>query len=207
MKKIIIIIATLLSLNQFANACGTLDDWIDAYNGKGWIKDKSKKEALIGIYTCGIYHYRGQDKEILKVILNAKENIKEINYQRYYGPMDRERKYTQVNTTILLLEEIYRRYNCLQYAKNEIGYKKIVKLFGNTSCFKENLKQMRVKVTNTANIRQAPKGKKIGYVKNNTIINIISKKDDWYKINVPGDMRDIDRVDVGYIHSSLLESL
>jgi len=205
MKKIMLSIAILFTLSQSIYACGTLDHWIAAYYGKGWLKDKNKKEALFGMYKCGIYHYHGQDKKILAVLLDASHNIKKISRLPYHSYVKINRNHRLVNSINLLLEQIFRRYTCLSKAKNTYGYANIVHGFGDVLCDNKTLIQMRVKAKGTVNIREIPEGRKIGYIKSGSRVNIIGKKGEWFKINVPGKVRDAKRVDVGYIHGSLLK--
>lgn len=203
MKKMMIGLIVFFSLNQSTYACGNLNTWIDAYYGKGPIDAKNKKGALVGIYECGIYSYRGQDKKLLNVILDAKRNSVEISNQRYGGFIPINTTYNTPPSLLRLLEKIYRRYHCLKAASDEEGYANVVKIFG--SCSQETLQQMSVSCKGTVNIRETPEGRKIGYLKNGSQVNVIGKEGEWFKINVPGSVRDSARVDIGYIHGSLLK--
>lgn len=210
--RLLLSLLLLTSVFQKATfACGTLDDWINIYHGKrglfvSW-QGQNKKKALVGIYECGRYHYSYEDKRLLPVLVNALHNIDKIDSMKSPRDMDRKRRYVAPGSTKRLLEEIYRRYNCLSPAKNEAGYQELVKEFGDQNCPGKTPVQMKVNVQTTAHIRLWPDGTKIGYLKKGNIVNVIAQLEEWTKINIPGKVRDSERIDVGYIHSSLLVSI
>ncbi len=202
----LLLLTSVFQKTSFAG--GTLDDWINIYNGKrglfvSW-QGQNKKKALVGIYESGRYHYSDEDKKLLPVLLNALHNIDKIDSMESPRDMDWKRRYVAPGSTKRLLEEIYHRYNCLSQAKDEPGYQELVKEFGDLSCPGKTTVQMKVNVQTTAHIRLWPDGIKIGYLKKGDIVNVIAQYEQWTKINIPGNVRDSERIDVGFIHSSLL---
>jgi hypothetical protein len=214
---VIALIAMSLIFSKTTFACGTIKDFIEGYNDKRHIFEKwiflNKKEALLGIINCAAGYYEGpiSDRHLLPVILDALENFDSIDNMNindhgmhHKDLLDPDNLYSGRGTLKFLLEEIYRKFNCLKGASGMEGYSFVSKEFGTSSCPGESIIKLKVKAKNSAYIRMSPGGKIIGYAKDGTVVHLVSKDGEWVKIVKPG--YPVTTV-LGYIHSSLLEEI
>ena len=211
---VIALFVMLLTFSKTAFACGTMEDWVNAYYGKGFIGHANKKEALAGINSCAAGYYKKgtSDRLLLPVILDALENIDSIEMMsiatELSALLDPDNKYSTPGAAKFLIEEIYHKFYCLKGASDMEGYSTIAKALGTASCPGENIIKLKVKAKNFAFIRMSPGGKKNGHAINGTIVHLVAWDGEWVKIVKPGDVMNYSKTTIlGYVHSSLLEKI
>ena len=124
---LLLLVAFLLSFQ--ASACGTVDNWMDAYEGveshNKWRDSMNKLESLVMLKGCGssIELNKQQQNRMSKILTYAVSHKKMISYlpsvnrdirsevSRYKGLVAYDR----------LLKQIYRRYLCLPDIKHNIN--------------------------------------------------------------------------------------
>ena len=206
MKIIIFII--LISLSNISLACGTPENWIDAYHGvktdNKWRDSMNKMESLVMLLGCGSSRLKNPEIEnkVFSVLLNAIENKNSIlNMPSTHKEIAKEvASYKSPRNLMVLLESIYIRFQCLRGVKDQ---SKLTELFGEYICSSSRSRWMKVNAPSGAIVRDLPGGTILTTLSNGTKVRIINKEGNWYKIEQEKNL-GLHAPRVAYIHESIL---
>ena len=208
----------LLSVPSFA--CGTPDNWMDAYegidSGNKWRDSMSKLEKLVMLRSCGGSSMinKSQQTRMLAILTDAMSHKYKYSMMRTKN-RDVRNQVSQYRGLIPfegLVESIYRRFYCLNDAQvnytQKIGHSNqtLFEYFGRNACPDGDTVIMKINAPNGGKIRSTPKGRVIASLRNGLKIIIIGKSKDWYRVINPARNGNQNTM-IGYIHESILVNL
>ncbi|MCK5335405.1 MAG: hypothetical protein KAQ67_04550 [Gammaproteobacteria bacterium] len=135
----------LVSLPAFS--CGTVDNWMDAYEGvesnNKWRDSMNQLESLVMLRGCGgpARLKKRQQERMLRILTDAVSRKYQLARLPYNNRDIRSqvKRYRGLLPFEGLLESIYRRYDCLQDVRSNVvlkvnGLKTIYEYFGEGIC-------------------------------------------------------------------------
>ena len=181
----IMLVGIILSITGSVMACGTVDDWISVYE-RG-----QRHKALFHMIDCASsYVAPDDDIALLPVIADA---------------LTRNAKIADMAV------QVFHVYNCLYGARNQKGYRRVLKTIssrGEPVSLDKFHDWLVVTAQSGANLRNKPSldGRVLTAVQYGMQVRRMGEKNEWVKVDPVGpgsiDPR-YDRV-TGYIHKSLL---
>lgn len=223
MSKVKILIFQLLmviSLPSFA--CGTANNWMDAYegieSGNKWRDSMSSLEKLVMLRSCGggSFINKEQQTRMLRILTDAMSNRREFSMMptRNYDVRRQVSKYRGLIPFEGLIESTFRRFKCLPDANKKLALK--IKLnYGSKTLYKyfdsycPGGTKLLIQVDTVhagAKLHSSPHGKVISRLKSGTKLKLLGRLDHWYRVINPvrnGHQNTM----IGYIHMSNIKDI
>ncbi len=203
----------LLILFLFAQtgfACGTPDDWMDAYLGEGerggWRSEMGRYQALVMLQGCeGMNPSRLSDEQALRMarVLGDALNHREAVTAEPMRDLHHLDRFRDPDAFHALLETIYRRYDCLGAADTE-ARASLIERFGTRFCPGGERVTMHVNAPSGGRLRATPGGRHIFSLRNGESLRVLGREGEWYRVFLPSISHSGRDGQIAFIHHSIV---
>ena len=221
MSKVKILIFQLLmviSLPSFA--CGTANNWMDAYegieSGNKWRDSMSSLEKLVMLRSCGggSFINKEQQTRMLRILTDAMSHRREFSMMptRNYDVRRQVSKYRGLIPFEGLIESTFRRFNCLPGLNKKLAPlikhtdKTLYEYFGSNFCHGGKKPLIKVDAPSGGRLRSSPKGKVIASLKDGTKLKVLGMVDQWYRVLDP-IRNGQQNTQIAYVHASIIKEI
>ena len=207
--KYLLAFTLLLILPASASACGTMQDWLDAFHGGGPQGHVNQKTALIGILECGRFHYEeSHDVDLLYILIEAIETMPLLDSQKNQFPTDRQKKYEGAGSHERLIMDLTFHYRCLENAMDDMEYWKIPNILERPdACSRKYGLYLKVTAESGAVARMEPGGRRLGGLTKGAEVIFVRASGDWMLVYEPVMVNSTRHLGLVWVHGSLLERL
>ena len=207
MKTQLFLFTFLFTFNTAVHACGTPENWMDAYQGvesrNDWRDSMNRLEALVMLSGCGASHLdKQQQLRLSGILVESLEQEAELRRlpSSHYEIADKLRLVRSPVTFDAMIETIYRRFDCLSKAPEA----SLREHFGTRFCPGGESVVMRINAPSGGLVRARPEGRKIASFKNSTEVRVLGKSGEWYRVALPKNTYIPGEPSIAYVHESIL---
>ncbi|RDH81419.1 MAG: hypothetical protein DIZ80_15135 [endosymbiont of Galathealinum brachiosum] len=203
----------IISFSSSVLACGTVDNWMDAYEGidtgNQWRDSMNQLESLVMLLGCGRKNVlsKEQSKRLSHILNDALTRKKQVIALPLSNRDIREKvsKYKNRVTYEGLLESLFRSNHCLLsesstgalIAENE--NKSLLEYFGSHACPGYKTDILVIVAPNGGRLRASPEGRVIATVQDGTKLKIVGKVNEWYRV-IKSEGNELM---IAYVHESI----
>jgi len=198
----------LFSLNSFA--CGTVANWMDAYEGvttgNDWRDSMNPMESLVMLMGCeGDNPSRlgmAEQQRLSRILSDAmsKSSVLTSMPSKHPDIEDKVKRFRHPVSFDAMVESIYRRYQCLPSVTKKVFLNKKI---GNNSCSDDEVVLMEITAKSGGRLRAIPRGRIVTTLAHKTNIEVLGYNGEWYKVINPVNTKGEEAM-VGFVHESVL---
>ena len=208
MKYKFFLFSLLVTFNTSVLACGTAENWMDAYQGtesrNEWRDSMNRLEALVMLSGCGASRLdKQQQLRLSGILVQALEQEAELRTfpSSHYEIADKLKRVRSPLAFDSLIETIYRRFSCLSDTPEA---QPLREHFGTRFCPGGEQLLMSINAVNGGIARATPEGRQVNSFKNGTEVRILGQSGEWYRIALPKNTYIPGEPSIAYVHGSIL---